>query len=493
MAVPSSASSGPVDGYPLALVGVDGRGVIVAANQSAARLLGRGPEDLSGVELRRCIEQADAWPAESDGEATQIRDARLVGEGVIVDLFFGAAAHSGPVHRWVVVLEVSARAALREELERLRAALALAERQRSRAESLGSDIAAQSAPSEIVGASAAVLRMLDEVNRVAASAATVLIHGESGSGKELVARAIHARSPRASKPMVALNCAAIPDTLVESELFGHERGAFTGADRQRLGKFEIADGSTLFLDEVAELSLAAQAKLLRVLQERAFTRVGGAETIHTDVRMIAATHRDLAMRVRRGMFREDLFYRLNVFKIDVPPLRDRPEDIAALAAFLHEKHARGLARAVLPISEQSVRRMLAYRWPGNVRELENAIERATLLATGSELEVQLPDTPSLTVDGEQGAGEIGARDTSTVPRDVLLDLNMDQLQRLQIMHALETREYRVFGAGGAAEKLGVNPQTLLSRMDRLGVPRPRAMRRSLRGDAAGGEGESAGS
>jgi transcriptional regulator with GAF, ATPase, and Fis domain len=353
---------------------------------------------------------------------------------------------------------------------------------------LGSEIAAQGAQAEIVGASGALLRMLDEVYRVAASSATVLIHGESGSGKELVARTIHGRSPRAARPMVALNCAAIPESLLESELFGHERGAFTGADRQRMGKFELADGSTLFLDEVAELSPAAQAKLLRVLQERAFTRVGGSETIHTDVRLIAATHRDLAMRVRRGMFREDLFYRLNVFKIEVPPLRERAEDIAALAAFLHEKHARRLAREVLPISERSVRRMLAYRWPGNVRELENAIERATLLATGSELEVELPDTPALSADGVGGPAEPGSRDTSAVPRDVLLDLTLDQLQRLQIMHAMETRGYRVFGADGAAEKLGINPQTLLSRMVRLGVPRPRAMRRALRGDGPGGAG-----
>ena len=478
-----------MDGLALGCLAVGPDGSVVWANQAAARALGVGPEAIVGARMDSCFRGVSSWPAwEHDTEDdARIEGVRTVGRDTVVDLQFGPPFAGPWPHRWVVIVEAAERTALREELERARAAVAAAERDRSRAASLESDLAAESsAQSEIVGTSASILRMLDEVRRVATSAATVLIHGESGSGKELVARAIHARSPRAGKPMIALNCAAIPETLVESELFGHERGAFTGADRQRMGKFELADGTTLFLDEVAELSMAAQAKLLRVLQERAFTRVGGSETIQTDVRLIAATHRDLAMRVRRGMFREDLFYRLNVFKIDVPPLRDRAEDIGSLAEFLHAKHARRLARPVLPISERSVRRMLAYRWPGNVRELENAVERATLLAQGPELEIELPDTPALSDGGEAGGGSAAARDTSAVPRDVLLDLTIDQLQRLQIMHALETRGYRVFGEDGAAAKLGLNPQTLLSRMDRLGVPRPRAMRRALR-DETGGE------
>jgi len=331
----------------------------------------------------------------------------------------------------------------------------------------------------IIGSSAPMLRMIDQVDRVAPSSATVLIHGESGTGKELVARAIHERSPRAAKAWVALNCAAMPETLLESELFGHERGAFTGADRRRLGKFELADGGTLFLDEIAELSAAAQAKLLRVLQDGTFVRVGGAETIQSDVRLIAATHRDLADQVRRSRFREDLFYRLNVFRIDVPPLRERRADIKALVEHFHQHHARRMARPVLPVSERSMRRLHSYRWPGNVRELENTVERATLLASGPELEVEIPDTPDMQPDRGRGGAD---RDTSNVPRDVLLDLTLDQLQRLQIMHALETRGYRVFGEDGAAERLGINPQTLLSRMDKLGIPRPRAMRAQLNGN-----------
>jgi len=480
-----------LESIPVGVFIIESDGVIRCANQIAGRFLGRGPEELVGYEVQRFFRGALDWETREAPEP--IRDVRTIADDHALDLYVGLPAPVGRADagvRIIVVTEAGERRAHMEEIERLRESVARAERDRTRAESLGSAIAAQSGQAEIVGTAASVLRMMDQVERVAPSTATVLIHGESGSGKELVARAIHARSPRAGKPMVALNCAAIPETLLESELFGHERGAFTGADRQRLGKFELADESTLFLDEVAELSSAAQAKLLRVLQERAFTRVGGSETIQTDVRLIAATHRDLAMQVRRGRFREDLFYRLNVFRIDVPPLRERAEDIAALAAFLHEKHARRLARSILPISERSVRRMLAYRWPGNVRELENAVERATLLATGSELEIELPDTPSLAPDGEgsTGSSDVSARDTSMVPRDVLLDLTIDQLQRLQIMHALETRSYRVFGPGGSAEKLGLNPQTLLSRMDRLGIPRPRAMRRALRGDDADEQG-----
>ncbi len=384
----------------------------------------------------------------------------------------------------IVMLDADARVAQEEELSRLQKALAESERARSKMREITTELTAVSAPPRIIGSSAPMLSMMDQVDRVAASPATVLIHGESGSGKELVAKALHAGSPRAARPLVAVNCASLPESLIESELFGHERGAFTGADRQRLGKFELADEGTLFLDEIAELSSAAQAKLLRVLQEGTLERVGGTETIHVDVRLIAATHRDLARQVERGRFREDLFYRLNVFRIEVPSLRDRKEDIRALAEHFHELHAKRMARAVLPISERSMRRLLTYRWPGNVRELENAVERATVLAEeeATELEIEIPEAPNVPRGAESRApGSAAPGDTSQVPRDVLLDLSLDQLQRLQIMHALETNRYKVFGAGGAAEKLGINPQTLLSRMDKLGIPRPRTMRRGLRG------------
>ena len=304
------------------------------------------------------------------------------------------------------------------------------------------------------------------------------IVGESGSGKELGARAVHERAQRAHMPLVTINCAAMPETLLESELFGHERGAFTGADRQRLGRFELAHKGTLFLDEIAELSPAAQAKLLRVLQDGTIARVGGSETIATDVRLIAASHRDLAQRVRAGRFREDLFYRLNVFRLQVPALRERVEDIKPLAQFFHERHARRMAKPVRPLSERSMRRLLGYRFPGNVRELENTLERATLLMGehDEELDVQLPESSvALSEESAHASGKSGA---NAVPRDVLLDLTLEQLQRLQIAHALEATGYKVSGPGGAAEKLDIKPQTLLSRMDKLGIPRPRAVKRA---------------
>ncbi len=448
-------------------------GLVITANSLAAGLLERHQGDLAGVDITQHLPGgAGAWLAlKKEGP---LRDIQLFGERW-VDLWASQQDEGGVL---LVLMDASERRSARAELARLQEALGESERARERAQTVQRELTSPAEAPRMVGDSGEMLRLDDEVRRVAPSPSTVLIQGESGSGKELVARSIHARSGRAGAALVTLNCAAMPDTLLESELFGHERGAFTGADRRRLGKFELADGGTLFLDEIAELSPAAQAKLLRVLQDGTLTRVGGSEMISTDVRLIAASHRDLAEQVRRGRFREDLFFRLNVFRLVVPPLRDRPEDVTALADFFHERHARRMGRRVLPISERSVRRLVGYRWPGNVRELENTIERATLLAGehDAELDVRLPET---TVSASPEPQD--ARGAGSVPRDVLLDLTLEQLQRLQIMHALETTSYKVFGAGGAGEKLGLNPQTLLSRMDKLGIPRPRAMRRARDG------------
>ncbi len=471
---------------PVGLLTTDRAWRLQRMSREAGRLLGTDPAQAGGVLLgslfrageavHERLEHASGTDGRGDVRGLEVAD----GEGAVVDV----AIRRTPSGAILALLDAGDRLAGEAELERLRLALAETERALSRSDAIQRELSGAGESPRLIGSSASMLAMLDQINRVGPSSATVLIHGESGSGKELVARAIHEASPRQGKAWVAVNCAAMPETLLESELFGHERGAFTGADRQRLGKFELADGGTLFLDELAELSAAAQAKLLRVLQDGTFVRVGGSETIQADVRVVAATHRDLATLVRRGRFREDLFFRLNVFRIDVPPLRDRRVDIKALAEHFHRLQARRLGKEVRELSDRSVRRLLSYRWPGNVRELQNTIERATLLAEGPMLEVELPDTPALLGDGEgsppSGLGE-SARDTSSVPRDVLLDLTLDQLQRLQIMHALETRGYRVFGPGGAARKLGLNPQTLLSRMDKLGIPRPRAMRASLRG------------
>jgi transcriptional regulator with GAF, ATPase, and Fis domain len=383
----------------------------------------------------------------------------------------------------LTLADASMRTSSEAEAAALRERLLETERAHQRLRRLQEELADTGGPVVMVGSSAGLTRVREQVARVAASDTTVLIQGETGSGKELVARTIHAESRRVRAAFVAVNCAALPEALIESELFGHERGAFTGADRRRLGKFELSDAGTLFLDELAELPLAAQAKLLRVLQEGVFERVGGSESIKVDVRVVAATHRDLARRVERGLFREDLFYRLNVFRIDVPPLRDRREDLRELVEYLHVQVAKRLARPVLPVSERSMRVIMAYRWPGNIRELANAVERATLLADGPELEIELPESPAPSagagsVGGDGGPGLVGRGvGAATQPRDVLLDLTMEQLQRLHIMHALESCRYRVFGDGGAAERLDMNPSTLLSRMDKFGIPRPRTARR----------------
>ncbi|MBA4029189.1 MAG: Fis family transcriptional regulator [Planctomyces sp.] len=406
-------------------------------------------------------------------------------------------------------MDVTARQRAEGEVGRLRARLAESEGARARLTTLqaelvagGDGLTAVGQTDAMVGRSAALRAVQEQVARVAPTDTTVLIHGETGSGKELVARSIHRLSPRAGEAFVPVNCAAMPESLIESELFGHERGAFTGADRRRLGKFELADGGTLFLDEIAELPMASQAKLLRVLQERAFERVGGAEPTRVDVRLVAASHRDLARQVERGRFREDLFYRLNVFKVRVPALRERREDIAELTEHLHQRLARRMGRPVLPLSDRSLRRIMAYGWPGNVRELANAVERATLLADGGELEIELPESPigpagggGPGTGGMGGAGGVDASAGSGATgsggaRDFLLELSLEQLERLHITHALEASAYRVFGQGGAAARLAINPNTLLSRMDKYGIPRPRLARRATKGQgrSLGGDG-----
>ena len=505
MPIPRDNSVAAFEHLPIGVLGLSPGWRIQSANPAAHRALRAAPGELIDRELADLFDDGhtavDRLAAGVSMGQSPIASARLAQtsdpEPSVVDLLAapGSPELDDAPAFLVAVIDVSDRSRAQRETERLRQSLAESERARTRMDTLQRELASSTTGGmpRIIGASAPMLVMMQHIERVAPTSATVLIRGESGSGKELVARAIHAGSPRAARALIAVNCAAMPETLLESELFGHERGAFTGADRQRLGKFELADGGTLFLDEIGELSPSAQAKLLRVLQEGTFERVGGAETIRVDVRLVTATHRDLPHLVQRGRFREDLFYRLNVFSLTVPALRDRKEDLRALIEHLHERHARRMARPVLPISERSMRRVLTYRWPGNVRELENAVERATLLATGPELEIDLPEGPGMTAAGTgsgpdsasgSGSGGSGGRDTSKLPRDVLLDLSLDQLQRLQVMHALEVCRYRVFGEGGAAEKLGINPQTLLSRMDKLGIPRPRAMRAALKADNA---------
>jgi len=303
--------------------------------------------------------------------------------------------------------------------------------------------------------------VVSKVQQVAPTSSTVLLQGETGVGKGLVAQAIHDASPRRARPLVTLNCAALPPSLIESELFGHEKGAFTGAHAQRRGRFEIADHSTLFLDEIGELPLDLQGKLLRTVQDGEFERVGGSVTLKTHVRLIAATNRKLDDEVRAGRFRADLWYRLNVFPITVPPLRQRPEDIPALVAHFVEKHCRNLARPLLPVSKATMKILRARDWPGNVRELENVVERAVISSRGGMLELgdALPEpAPRLTLDPVVSAG----------PRTLV------ELERDHIIATLEGLRWKVEGEGGAAEVLGINPSTLRTRMRKHGIQRPAA-------------------
>jgi transcriptional regulator with GAF, ATPase, and Fis domain len=304
---------------------------------------------------------------------------------------------------------------------------------------------------EIVGQSDGLKKVLAQVRQVAATDATVLLLGETGTGKELLATAIHDLSPRRERPMVKVNCAALPATLVESELFGREKGAYTGALSRQLGRFEMADGSTIFLDEIGDLSPEVQIKLLRFLQEGILERVGSPRPIRVRVRVIAATNRDLAEAVRLGRFREDLFYRLNVFPITVPPLRERPEDIPLLVWQFIEQFCKSLGKSVRAVAEESMDALRRYPWPGNVRELRNVIERAMIAGNGPTLRISLP-TP---------APHSG--DTSMALADV---------EQAHIRRVLDLTGWRVRGSGGAAELMHIKPTTLESRMAKYGILRP---------------------
>jgi PAS domain S-box-containing protein len=308
----------------------------------------------------------------------------------------------------------------------------------------------------LIGDSPAMCGVVSAVERVASTDATVLVMGETGCGKELIARAVHDASPRRDRTLVTLNCAALPAELIESELFGHERGAFTGATTQRRGRFELADGGTIFLDEVGELTGQAQAKLLRVLQEQTFERVGGSQPIRVNVRVIAATNRDLARMVREGSYRADLYYRLNVFPLTVPPLRERRSDIPQLAQFFVEKFARKLGREFEGIAPLSMERLKRYNWPGNVRELQNVIERAAILATCPTLTI--PEGLLSSLETESDAPATGA---------------LEDVARTHILAVLEECRWVIEGPQGAAAVLGLKPSTLRYRMKLLGIEKAR--------------------
>ena len=341
---------------------------------------------------------------------------------------------------------------LHEQNKQLRKEIEAHRRSQATVEYLRDEIKAVHHFDEIIGISKPLSLLLEKASAVAGTDTTVLIQGETGTGKELVVRAIHNLSKRCDYPLVKVNCAALPKDLIESEIFGHEKGAFTGAIKQRKGKFELADKGTIFLDEVGELSLEAQAKLLHILQEQEFERVGGEQSIQVDARVIAATNRSLESDVEKGHFRADLFYRLNVFPLSVPPLRDRKSDIPLLAEFFVKKVARKLGRTVDGISQKSVAKLVDYSWPGNIRELENIIERSTILSSGRIIEVDESLIENQATKKKQNSLE-----------------TLEEVECTHILQILTQTNWVIEGQGKAADILGLNSSTLRGRMRKLGI------------------------
>jgi transcriptional regulator with GAF, ATPase, and Fis domain len=350
----------------------------------------------------------------------------------------------------------NAEQALKRSAAELQAALAEVEQLKNRLQIenvyLQEEIKTEHNFEEIIGRSTALKKVLRGAEQVASSDATVLIRGETGTGKELVARAVHNLSQRKDTPLVKVNCGAIPANLVESELFGHEKGAFTGALQRRIGRFEMADGGTIFLDEVGELPSDTQVKLLRVLQDGEFERVGSSKPVKVDVRVIAATNRNLSAAIKEGAFREDLFYRLNVFPLDMPPLRERKTDIPLLVNFFINKLGKKMGKDIKGVSKATLERMESYSWPGNVRELQNVIERAVVTASGSTIEID--------------DSILGADSTSRADVEAL-----QQVERAHIIRVLKETNWVVHGQAGAAAILRINPSTLRFRMQKLGIKR----------------------
>jgi PAS domain S-box-containing protein len=448
------------------IVVLDAQGRIIRVNPAAERLLGCTTEDLLGENIRDFLHSESATQLDV---FTKELNTGPPGKGQLWiphsftvkrwdKSFFPAEAtlsrftNRGQTCHTLILRNVD------ERLEAERRIQALA----SQTEYLQEELQALRHFGEIIGQSPALRQVLRDVEQVATTDTTVLIQGETGTGKELFARAIHTASKRRDKPLVTVNCAAIPATLIESEFFGHERGAFTGATSKREGRFALADGGTIFLDEVGELPVELQSKLLRVLQEGTFEPVGGSVTRKVNVRVVAATNRDLAREAREGRFREDLLYRLNVFPLTLPPLRERKEDIPALAESFARAFARQIGRSLVALTPENLRRLLAYSWPGNVRELQNVIERAVITAVDGRLNLEraLPELkPVGPIDPEE----------ENVPAPIRTSQELENLERDNLIRALEATRWRISGESGAAALLAMNPSTLRSRMKALGV------------------------
>ena len=467
---------------PIAYVqeGLDSR--FISANRAAMRSLGITPEQVAGTYGRSFVpDTPDAQRRLREAFASVGRGTDT--SGVVLELrrrddgrplwiqWWSKPDVSGEFTRTMFV-DITEKVLLEQEQARLRAQNVY----------LQEEIKSVHNFEEIIGRSAALTAVLQLVERVAPTDASVLVTGETGTGKELIARAIHAHSPRRDKPLIKVNCAALPTGLVESELFGHEKGAFSGAIAKRVGRFELANGGTIFLDEIGEVPPDVQVKLLRVLQEREFERVGGSVPIRADVRVIAATNRDLLAASRDGKFREDLYYRLNVFPVHLPPLRERADDIPLLVQFLLRKFAMRIGKRVEAVSAHTMSRFQAYRWPGNVRELENVVERAVILANSDVLEID----PGTLSPAAGLAGAVGSEDAAPPPSLVAAappagsasaapsqpaGASLESVEREHILATLRNTNWVIDGPSGAAKILSLHPNTLRSRMKKLGITR----------------------
>jgi PAS domain S-box-containing protein len=450
---------------PIAYVHEDTESRFVSANRAAMKLLGLRPEEVPGT-----VGLTLVAPTRENQERVHnaLGSVQKGEERACIELELRRKDDGRPIWvQWWSKPEPDGRFTRTMMVDITDRVLAEQERNRLQQQNLylREEIKSEYNFEEIIGGSGALRNVLAKVGQVAPTDSTVLILGETGTGKELVARAVHNLSRRKDRPLIKLNCSALPTGLVESELFGHEKGAFTGATDRRTGRFELADGGTVFLDEVGELPPEAQAKLLRVLQEREFERVGGTKTIRVDVRVIAATNRDLAHAVAVGKFREDLYYRLNVFPVVLPPLCDRVEDIPLLVHYFVARYAAKVGRAITSVPQDAMQRLMAYRWPGNVRELENVVERAVILSPGPELTVAPELLPVLPAPAAPAP-------STSLPAAELAAL--EDVDRQHIVAVLKRTGWRIDGPQGAARLLNMNPSTLRSRMQKLGIRRSTA-------------------
>jgi PAS domain S-box-containing protein len=447
------------DEAPIGYVKEDLQSRFLAANRAALRILGVNPDEVAGMvgmslvpdtpEAQRRVKEAFASIGRGTDTGGVLLELRRKDDGRPVWVQWWSRPEPGGQFTRTMIVDVTERVLMEQEKARLQQQNLY----------LQEEIKSVHNFEEIIGQGPALTAVLDNVRRVAATDATVLITGETGTGKELIARAVHSSSRRKDKPLIKINCAALPAGLVESELFGHEKGAFTGAIARRVGRFELAHGGTIFLDEIGELPADAQAKLLRVLQEREFDRVGGSTPIKVDVRVLAATNRDLLKAVREKAFREDLYYRLSVFPLQLPPLRDRKEDIPPLALFLAGKFAARIGRRIDGVERETMRRLVAYPWPGNVRELENVIERAVILAAGATLTIGADVLP------------VNIEPAATEGQAVEQPATLETTEREHILTVLGQTNWVVEGPRGAAKILDLHPNTLRSRMKKLGIRR----------------------